>query len=295
MIDRKEFAQELILRENIRRAIEIIKSRRADKILMENQKEKELRSIIGELIEEAQSAVSTAAIHDNTGLNALEDLFKNTNLLSVFERGYKTLTSKEEQRESYLAHWLSGLKKMFKPEAERKIADQELDVEKGNLKGSVEGSLSEDIDVDIDVDPKDDPDFIDVEEPEEKSDEEVEKEAITVPGLDKTGRNAAYTDLKHVEKTILKMYDELDDIDDRDPFEEYLLKNLYLYADVYENELVKDPEMPAGVEDAEANVPQPEEDAPEAGAEEEEEDIANIELQEVIKYLNIDDIIKNLL
>ena len=183
---------------------------------------------------------------------------------------------------------------MLKPEEERKIADQELDIKKGNEEGSVD--LSEAIDIDISDDPKDDPAFIDTEEAEIKSDEELEKDGITVPGLDKTGRNKAFVDLKHVEKTTLKAFDELDDSEDRDPFEEYLLKNLFLYADVYENELDKDPPLPAGVEDAEANVPQAEEEAEEVAAvADAEEDIANIELQEIIKHLNIDDIIKNLL
>jgi len=290
MIDRNQFAEELILRENIRRAITIVRERREQKILIERTQEKELRIIVRELISEAQSAVSTAAIHDNSGLNALEDLFKNTNLLSVFERGYKALTSKKEQRDSYLAHWLSGLKKMLAPEEERKEADQELDMAKGNEGGSID--LAEDIDIDIGDDPKDDPAFIDVEEPEEKSDEEKEKDGIAVAGLDKTGRNKAYTDLKNVEKTTLKIFDELDDVEDRDPFEEYLLKNLYLYADVYENDLQSSPEIPAGVEDAEPDVEQSVEDEQ---PEEEEDNIADIQLQEVLQHLNIDDIIKNLL
>ena len=289
MIDRNQFAEELILRENIRRAIAIVRERREQKILIERTQEKELRIIVRELISEAQSAVSTAAIHDNSGLNALEDLFKNTNLLSVFERGYKALTSKKEQRDSYLAHWLSGLKKMLAPEEERKEADQELDTAKGNEGGSID--LAEDIDIDIGDDPKDDPAFIDVEEPEEKSDEEKEKDGIAVAGLDKTGRNKAYTDLKNIEKTTLKIFDELDDAEDRDPFEEYLLKNLYLYADVYENDLQSSPEIPAGVEDAEPDVEQSVEDE----QPEEEDNIADIQLQEVLQHLNIDDIIKNLL
>jgi len=289
MIDRNQFAEELILRENIRRAIAIVRERREQKILIERAQEKELRIIVRELISEAQSAVSTAAIHDNSGLNALEDLFKNTNLLSVFERGYKALTSKKEQRDSYLAHWLSGLKKMLAPEEERKEADQELDTAKGNEGGSID--LAEDIDIDIGDDPKDDPAFIDVEEPEEKSDEEKEKDGIAVAGLDKTGRNKAYTDLKNIEKTTLKIFDELDDAEDRDPFEEYLLKNLYLYADVYENDLQSSPEIPAGVEDAEPDVEQSVEDE----QPEEEDNIADIQLQEVLQHLNIDDIIKNLL
>jgi len=289
MIDRTEFANELMLRENVRKAIKIVKGHRKNKILAEQSQEEELRIVIRELIGEAQSAVSTAALHDNSGLNALEDLFKNTNLLSVFERGYKALTSKKQQRDSYLAHWLSGLKKMLAPEEERKEADQELDARKRNERGSID--LSEDIDIGIADNPKDDPAFIDIEEPEEKSEEEKEKEEITVPGLDKTGRNKAYTDLKNVEKTTLKVFDGLDDSDDRDPFEEYLLKNLFLYADVYENDLEDEPEIPAGIEDAEANIPQPEEPGEVDAAEE----IANIELQEVIKHLNLDDIIKNLL
>jgi len=292
MNDRTQFAEELILRENIRKAITIVSKRREKKILVEAAMEEELRILVRGMINEVQSAVSTIAIHDNTGLNALEDLFKNTNLLSVFERGYKSLTSNKDQRESYLAHWLSGLKKMLKPEEELKVADQKLDIEKGNDEGSVD--LSEDIDVAV-SDPKDDPAFIDVEEPEAISDEEMEKEGITVPGLDKTGRNKAFADIKHIEKTTLKTFDELDDAGDREPFEEYLLKNLFLYADVYENELEKDPPLPAGVEDAVANVPQVEEEPEDEIPIGDDEEIANIELQEVIKHLNIEDIIENLL
>ena len=71
-------------------------------------------------------------------------------------------------------------------------------------------------------------------------------------------------------------------------FEEYLLKNLALYFDKFESELQTNVEEPAMAADAEADAPQPE-------VEDEGDEMANIALEEVVKHLNIDDIIENLL
>ena len=99
----------------------------------------------------------------------------------------------------------------------------------------------------------------------------------------------------------MRAYDDLDDPNDLDMFEEYLIKNLALYFDKYESELQTNVPEPEEAADAEANldmdageeVPAGEEElgAEELGAEEAPE----LELQELLKHLDVDDIIKNLL
>ena len=111
MIDRKEFAEELMLRENVRKAIRHVLNKRETKRLNE---EKELRSVIRSLLSE-KSNVATVAKHASTGINTLEDLLKNSNLLSVLETGYKSLTTDKQQRESYRAHILNAVDKSLAP------------------------------------------------------------------------------------------------------------------------------------------------------------------------------------
>jgi len=275
MINREEFAEELKLRETVRRAIRVVQSRHTSD-------ERQLRELVRDLIREGQTAVTTTAKHANTGINVLEDLLKNSNILSVLEKGYKSLTTAKEQRMSYRNHVLVAVEKSLAPEESRKEADDTIEAS-----ASVEGGpLDEDINISVD-NPEDDPDFIDVEEKEVvKSDGEVEKEEFAISGEDKTGRNKAYTDFQTISKVILRAYDDLDDPEDLKMFEEYLIKNLALYFDKYESELPADVPEPEEAVDAE-------EDAIDEPAAAEEE--VGLELQELLKHLDVDDIIKNLL
>jgi hypothetical protein len=270
MIDRKEFAQELILRENIRRAITAVKRRRHKTQLNE---ELQLRSMIRALMSESQTPVADKAKHDSTGINVLEDLLKNSNLLSVVETGYKSLTTSKEQRTSYRNHILNAVEMSLAPEESRKEAGEDVEI-------------AEEVDIQI-GDPTTDPDFIDVEEEEVEVDE---KEAFGIEGEDKTGRNKAFTDFHDIEKNILTAFDDLDDPRDMALFEEYLIKNLALYFDKYEAELADDVEPPASaaaaVADTEAEVSDDINDTT---------DMPEFELQEIADLFDIDDILNNLL
>jgi hypothetical protein len=277
MIDRKELAEEILLREHIRQAIGIVKERRNTR----RSQEQKLRGYIREMVTEAQTAVSTQAKHANTGINTLEDLLRNSNILSVLETGFKSLTTDAAQRQSYANHILVATEKILAPEESRKEAGEDIAV------SSETEDLAEDISLEIGDRPEDDPDFIDVGEEEVvKSDGEVEKEEFAISGEDKTGRNKAFTDFQNIEKVILRAFDDLDNPQDRQLFTEYLIKNLSLYFDKYESDLAANVEEPAAAEDAEPTL------EPAAA---EEEDIANIELQEILAHLDIDDIIENLL
>jgi len=279
MIDRKELAEELILRENVRRAINVILQRRNVKALQEQKNEAQLRSLVRNLIVEGQSAVAAVAKHDSTGINALEDLLKNTNVLSVLETGYKSLTTDIQQRESYKNHVLNAVKSSLAPEESRKEAGEDVEITE---------DLDEEIDIAIGDRPEDDPDFIDVNDEEVEEVEVDEKEQFGLEGEDKTGRNRAFTDFQDIEKVILTAFDDLDNAEDIAMFEEYLLKNLALYFEKFEGELQTNVAPPAEATDAIA-------DDPVDDGIDSETDIPAFELQEVMKFLDIDDIIENLL
>ena len=285
MINREDFAQEMKLRENVRNALKVVKARqfrRENKVRLQEQR---LRREIQNVLAEAQAAVATTAKHTSTGINMLEDLLKNSNILSVLEKGYKSLTTNREQRWSYRNHIIVAVEKALAPEESRKLSD-DTEIEATEEEG---GALAEDINIDVDR-PEDDPDFIDVETKEVvKDDGEVEKEEFAITGEDKTGRNKAYTDFQTISKVILRAYDDLDNPDDLNMFEEYLIKNLALYFDKFESDLETTVEEPAIAADAEQNLGVDDAEADISGEEEE------IELQEVLGHLNIDDIIKNLL
>ena len=287
MIDRKEIAEEILLREHIQKAIKVVSRSRARRLGIARAEENELRSIIRGFLKEGQSAVATTAKHDSTGINALEDLLRNSNLLSVLATGFKSLTTNIQQRTSYKNHILSAVGLSLAPEESRKGAGEDVEI-------------TEDVEIEIGGDPEDDPDFIDVEDDEEVEEVEVdEKEEFGLNGEDKTGRNRAFTDFHNVEKNILTTFDDLDNPEDIAMFEEFLIKNLALYFDKFENELSVDVEAPDIADEAELGGPgtasaEPEE-TEDFALEDPEADVANIELQEVFKYLDLDDIIKNLL
>ena len=97
-IDRKQFLEELALREHIREAIKFVTEKRQQELDEETQ----LRGIIREMFLQEKAAVGDKVPHETTGINVLEDLLKR--IIPVLEDDYKQLTTSEEQRESFSAH-----------------------------------------------------------------------------------------------------------------------------------------------------------------------------------------------
>ena len=276
MIERKEFTEEIMLRENVRKAIQHVLNNRDTK----NRKdESQLRDLIKNLLE-GQSAVAAVAKHDSTGINTLEDLLKNSNVLSVLETGYKSLTTDKQQRESYKNHILNAVEKSLAPEEERKEAGADGELE----------AVEEDIDISIDGGkPEDDPAFIDVEDEEEVVAEPDERDDFGITGEDKTGRNRAYDDFRDIEKNILTAFDNLDNPKDISMFEEYLLKNLALYFDKFESELQVNVNEPAAAADAVPDTDEPtEEEAPD------DTELPEFELEEGTE-INLESLVDSLL
>jgi hypothetical protein len=278
----------------VRKAINLVTKKRTKNRLAEQYNEEKLRNIVQGLLKETQSAVADVAKHDSTGINTLEDLLKNSNLLSVLETGYKSLTTRTEddpaegqtkQRLSYENHILNAVEKSLAPEESRKGAGEDVEI-------------TEEVDISITDDPTDDPDFIDVEEKEEV--EEDPREEFGINGEDKTGRNRAFTDFQDIEKNVLTSFDDLDNPEDISLFEEYLIKNLALYFEKWEVELADKVEAPAAAADAEPDEPLDttggeEEGLPDEEGGEPETEMPEFELQEVARFFDLDDIIKNIL
>ena len=221
MIDRNQLAEELKLRKQIRKAIKIVKERRKKVEKATIQEEQQLRDVIRKRIKEAE--VSTAVPQRSTGINVLEDLLKK--VVPILEDDYKQMTTSEEQRRSYRGHIVNGIQSLLAPE---KVFDD------------TEGLAEQEIDVEI-GDDEEDP-FIDIRSDQEiaqdeEDAEETEVEKFGIKGQDETGRDMSYSTFKKVQGSMLDSWEGLSNADDKELFYDYLLTNLKLYFDKFEDEL----------------------------------------------------------
>jgi hypothetical protein len=179
------------------------------------------------LTESAASGGTPETPHRSTGINVLEDLLKK--IVPILEQEYKILTTSEEQRQSYRAHIINAAQNALAPEIAIKDAPNK----------PAEEELNE---IEVDVgDAADEDAFIDVRGDEAPSEEdEMTPEEEFGQGLDGdvTGRNMAYKSFQKIEKAIVDAYAVLSADEDREVFYDYLLTNLKLYFDKFEEELV---------------------------------------------------------
>ena len=236
MINRDEFLLEIKeekrFRKVLRKLLEsYLKEKKETQLLEENR----VRKIIRVLVKEGMSAdVPDDQPQRSTGINVLENLL--TNIISTIEDDYKSLTTSPDQRESFRAHMLNAVTNSLKP-AELVMASPGPDKEE---------ELEEDLEVNIEDEEK----FIPVRDGDKGPDpEEIEEPDKFEPisGMNITGRNFASVTFNKVENQILDAYQSLGDQEDRSIFEDYLLTNLKLYFDRFEEELqptVPEPESP---------------------------------------------------
>ena len=231
MINRDELLTEIKNEQRLRKSIRgLLRTYLSEKKSTSLNEEKRLRAIIRSLISEGLSAdVATDQPQRSTGINVLEHLLKN--IIATIEDDYKSLTTAVEQRDSFRAHILNAVQNSLKP-AEVSIA----------APGSSE--LEEDVDLDIDVDTDK---FIPVRDQDQEPEEEEPETFQPLGGMNVTGRNFAALTFNKIENQILDAYESLADKNDRDVFEDYLLTNLKLYFDRFEEELqptLPEPESP---------------------------------------------------
>ena len=112
----------------------------------------------------------------------------------------------------------------------------------------------EEAEIEVDIEDPPEEKKLDVDGDDELSDEE--KFGTGLEGLDETGRNMAYTSFRKVSQYILDAYDSLANMEDKEVFVDYLITNLKLYFDKFEDELQKSVEEPTTdqYQDAQGNT-----------------------------------------
>jgi hypothetical protein len=223
--------EEKTLRESIRLAIRAVKQKRQNIV---NEQEDKLRQIIREFmkIEESTPDVDPTP-NKSTGINVLEQLLKK--IIPILEEDYKSLTTNENQRSSYRAHIINAVENSLTPAI------------MNNEAGDEEDDLEEVIDIDVGGTTNDDK-FIDIRTPAERSADDAEKEKDPKDTFgkgidgDETGRNMAYESYKKIETNVIDSYELLSDPEDQELFYDYLIANLKMYFNKFEEEL--SPEVP---------------------------------------------------
>lgn len=188
-------------------------------------------SIIRETVRKILSEVETGTDEPSeyTGINVLADLLEK--IVPVIENGYKMLTTSEEQRESFRNHIVHAIKNALRP---IESATEAEDLPEG-FQFEIDTILLEKIKIDLtpeDDDAADDVEgeFIDIAAPEDD-------DFVQIDDQNETGRNFAADTFKKVEKQIVDAYDMLADEKDQDLFYDYLITNMLLYLDKFEDEL----------------------------------------------------------
>lgn len=219
--------EEKILRENIRQIIRLVKQKN-------NTQEEQLRQVVREFIDIEMRTLTEGGPdvdptpNKSTGINVLEELLKK--IIPIIETDYKSLTTNTSQRESYRSHIINAVVNSLTPAKINNDADGEDD------------DLEEEVSINVGDDAVDDK-FIDIRTDAEKSadDEKAEEDPRDAFGADvegdETGRNVAYQSFKKIETSIIDSYELLGDPEDQELFYDYLIANLKLYFDKFEEEL----------------------------------------------------------
>ena len=219
-IDRNQIVAEQMIRAHVRKRIKA-------QVLQEYAQEKQLRKAIRRMILEAETGTEEPS--GFTGINVLADLLKN--IIPTIADDYKMLTTSEDQRQSFRNHIIHAVKNALRPiEVNNKAEDVA-----ENIVYQIDKTLLEKVTMVVD-DEEDESvagEFIDIEDGEAADEDDF----VKIADQNETGRNFAAITFKAIEKQIVDAYDVLADNQDQELFYEYLITNLLLYFDKFEDEL----------------------------------------------------------
>jgi hypothetical protein len=259
---------EEVVRKYIRKKISSILVESRKKQL---SKEKRLRQVIRNILSEGD--ISDMHPHRSTGINVLEDVLKK--MITTLRTDYKRMTTSKSQRESFRAHMISAVKKSLAPslvndtylqgtdalmaeptpEFDGPSSDEEVygtetetetnvtPEEELDDQDDLENVLSSLEEADIQIDIEDEEKKIPVEDDDEPN--EKEEFSGSLSDLDETGRNMAFTTFKKISQYILDAYDMLANVEDKKIFVDYLITNMKLYFDKFEDEIQKEVSEPS--------------------------------------------------
>jgi hypothetical protein len=234
---------EFLLREEIQKILNVkYKKRTMEKILREAKEEEQFRRFCQSVLFENRDLILEAVEpvpHSSTGINVLKDLLKK--IIPVLEADFKKLTTEDDQRKSFRAHIVNAVENSLLPNKTNEEAgedkmvqiDESLGILNDELEVTIGNPESDQQNVEEDFEETDvNPEFIDI----DKQEEEI-ADNFAIPGEDETGRNFASNSFKKIEKQIQEAYSLLVNDEDRDVFYDYLITNLKLYFDKFEDEL----------------------------------------------------------
>ena len=227
-----------------------------------------LRSIVKNILLREDTDVNTDTPNRSTGINVLATTLKL--VIPIIKQGYEQLTSSPEQRKSFRAHVIqNSINTLVRvdlttgSEEERRAGDEEReevtmpDNPEVEAELDIEEPLEEPVDEleeqeEIDVTVGDDEDkFIDIEADEEPDEEEEpepegatdvakavtgEKEFVQLGGLDDTGMEMAQRTFPKVQKQIADGYAMLSLKKDKEDYADFLVANLKMYFDQFDQE-----------------------------------------------------------
>ena len=221
--------------------------RKKMKVALHEKYKKELavRLAIREILKEGD--ISDVHPHRSTGINMLEDVLKKS--IPTLRADFKRLTTDKKQRDSFRAHIVKAVKDALMPSL---VNDK---YRQGGATGEPSALLSEPVGSDaefgeldeagieleeetIGIDVSDDEKKIPVED--DDTPDEVEQFSDELSDMDETGRNMAFTTFKKISQYILDAYDMLADVEDKKIFVDYLITNMKLYFDKFEDEIQKE-------------------------------------------------------
>ena len=242
------------LRKYINKKIKAILEESNKKALHE---EEQLRKVIRQLIKEGD--VSDMHPHRSTGINTLEDLLKK--IVPTLRTDYKRLTTDKMQRDSFRAHMLKAIKDSLMPSVINAVppdgggsmlltpSEEEVTADEQEIEDIETSELSEELTAldELEINLDDSPDNKEKMIPVEDDDKPTDEEAFGIEGEDETGRNMAFATNKKIQQYILDAFDSLANSEDRKVFFDYLITNVKLYFDKFEDELqmtVEEPTTP---------------------------------------------------
>jgi len=226
--------EEKTLRENIRQLIQYVKQKKSSEPDLFKENIWKLAKLeLKKMLAEGSTPDVSPTPNKSTGINVLEQLLKK--IVPVLETDYKSLTTNTEQRESFRAHIVNAVVKTLTPAIANTHAHEDSEVDP-------ESDLNE-IEIDVVDDDEGDERFIDIRtdaekraEEEENAPDEKDDFGSGVDG-DETGRNMAYESFKKIETAVIDAYELLSDPEDQELFYDYLIANLKLYFNKFEDEL----------------------------------------------------------
>ena len=243
MIQREHIAKIMEFRDSISKIIKLERKRNLAENFNKIAHYNELREIIQDIILEA---AEEKQVHNSTAINYLEELLDN--IVPTIKIDFEKLTTDKAQRDSFRAHLINGVRNLMElASSGREDIDEQETAEQPFQK-----ILEKDVDINLDDEDK----FIDVlgtkdeDEPEEKEPDDPEFEKFNIKGQDQAGALAAYETMNKIDTQIQKAYKLASGnfTNDRDAavFYDYLLTNLKLHFDVFEDKLspVQEPTTP---------------------------------------------------